>query len=123
MTSVLVHLCSFIPPGYRAHSSVLSSSCVSKVRRSGEQSLPYARARLYLGEANVLALLPEALTADVEAILADETGAVCADAATCSFDLVDDRLSWGEKLIVPSSSSLAVGPWARVPHALVRHGG
>lgn len=35
----------------------------------------------YLDEPNVLALLPEALTADVQAILADQTGRVGADAA------------------------------------------
>lgn len=35
----------------------------------------------YLGEANVGGLLTEALTADVEAVLADETGLVGADAA------------------------------------------
>ena len=33
----------------------------------------------YLNEADILALLPETLTADVEAIFADETGCVCAD--------------------------------------------
>lgn len=35
----------------------------------------------YLGESNVGGLLTEALTADVEAVLADETGRVSADAA------------------------------------------
>ena len=35
----------------------------------------------YLDEANVGGLLTEALTADVEAVLADETGRVGADAA------------------------------------------
>lgn len=35
----------------------------------------------YLGEANVCGLLAEALTADVQAILADETGLVGADTA------------------------------------------
>lgn len=35
----------------------------------------------YLDETNVGALLTEALTADVEAVLADETGLVGADAA------------------------------------------
>ena len=35
----------------------------------------------YLDETNVGALLAEALTADVEAVLADETGRVGADAA------------------------------------------
>ena len=36
---------------------------------------------MYLGEANVLGLLTEALTAQVEVVLADETGLVLADAA------------------------------------------
>jgi hypothetical protein len=35
----------------------------------------------YLDEANVSGLLTEALTADVEAVLADETGLVGADTA------------------------------------------
>lgn len=35
----------------------------------------------YLDEANVGGLLPEALTADVEAVLADQTGLVGADSA------------------------------------------
>lgn len=35
----------------------------------------------YLDETNVLALFPEALTADVKAVFADQTGFVCADAA------------------------------------------
>jgi hypothetical protein len=40
----------------------------------------------YLDESNVGALLPEALTADVQAILADETSGVGADAAVvCSY--------------------------------------
>ena len=37
--------------------------------------------RTYLDEANVGALLAEALTADVEAVLADQTSGVGADAA------------------------------------------
>lgn len=36
----------------------------------------------YLVEANVLGLLTEALTAEVEVVLADETSSVLADAAT-----------------------------------------
>ena len=34
----------------------------------------------YLDEPDILALLPKALTAEVEAVLADETGRVCTDA-------------------------------------------
>lgn len=35
----------------------------------------------YLDESNIGSLLTEALTADVQTILADETGLVCADTA------------------------------------------
>jgi hypothetical protein len=38
----------------------------------------------YLDESNIGGLLSEALTADVEAVLADETGLVGADAARIS---------------------------------------
>jgi len=54
-----------------------------------------------LDEANVLALFPEALTADVQAVLADQTGLVGADAA--------------------AAGALAEGARSRVPNALVRH--
>lgn len=40
--------------------------------------------RPYLDESNIGSLLSEALTADVEAVLADETGLVGADAAIIS---------------------------------------
>ena len=36
----------------------------------------------YLNETNILALLPEALTADAKVVFADETGLVLADTAT-----------------------------------------
>ena len=54
-----------------------------------------------LDEANVGGLLTEALTADVEAVLADETGLVGADAA--------------------AAGTLAVVARARVPDGFVRH--
>ena len=54
-----------------------------------------------LNEANVGGLLTEALTADVEAVLADETGLVGADTA--------------------ATGALAVLPRARVPDGFVRH--
>ena len=54
-----------------------------------------------LDEANVGALLTEALTADVEAVLTDQTSRVGADAAL--------------------ARALAVGPRARIPDRLVRH--
>jgi len=57
----------------------------------------------YLGEANVGGLLAEALTADVEAVLADETGAVGADTAVkvkrkCQLSVV----SWCAHFLVSS---------------------
>lgn len=54
-----------------------------------------------LDKANVGALLTEALTADVEAVLADQTSRVRADAAL--------------------ARALAVGPRAGIPDRLVRH--
>lgn len=55
-----------------------------------------------LVEANVLGLLTEALTAEVEVVLADKTSLVLADAA--------------------AARALAVASGARVPDAFVRHG-
>jgi hypothetical protein len=40
----------------------------------------------YLGEADISGLLAEALTADVEAVLADQTGGMAADAAVILFN-------------------------------------
>jgi len=54
-----------------------------------------------LVETNVLGLLTEALTAEVEVVLADQTGLVLANTA--------------------AASALAVGSGARVPDAFVRH--
>jgi len=54
-----------------------------------------------LDEANVGSLLTETLTADVEAVLADQTGGVCADTA--------------------AAGTLAVGLGTRVPDGIVRH--
>jgi len=54
-----------------------------------------------LGEANVGRLFSEALTADVQAVLADETCWVGANAAF--------------------AGALAICAWARVPDGFVRH--
>lgn len=54
-----------------------------------------------LDETNVGGLLAEALTADVKAVLADQTSRVGADAAL--------------------AGALAVGPRTRIPNRLVRH--
>jgi hypothetical protein len=64
-------------------------------------SLKRKRAKAYLDKTNILALLTEALTADVEAVLADQTGLVGADTA--------------------AACTLAVAAWARVPDCIVRH--
>jgi len=55
-----------------------------------------------LVETDVLGLLTEALTAQVEVVLSDETGLVLADTA--------------------AARALAVVSGARVPNAFVRHG-
>jgi len=55
-----------------------------------------------LNESNILTLLPEALTADIEPVLADQAGLVGADAAL--------------------ASTLAVVARARVPDCFVGHG-
>jgi len=55
-----------------------------------------------LDESNVMSPLPEALSADVETILADQTSLVGADAAR--------------------SAALAVCAWTRVPNSFVSHG-
>jgi len=101
----------------------------------------------YLDEANVGGLLTEALTADVEAVLADETGLVGADTAVktqgqqvsevCPMLLSNfvfplalpippssswTIYSWSHVgLNVPATGALAVLPRARVPDRFVRH--
>jgi hypothetical protein len=54
-----------------------------------------------LDESDVCCLFSEALTADVETVLSDETSLVSADTA--------------------GTGALAVGSWAGVPDTLVRH--
>lgn len=77
------------------------------------------RERPHLVETNILCLLAEALTAQVEAVLADETGTVGADAAATRLVLPCLLVSVGA--FVPAASALAVAARARVPNALVRH--
>jgi hypothetical protein len=82
---------------------------------------------VYLDEANVSGLLAEALTTDVEAVFADETSLVGADAAMrqiCQYMLSLQRRYYHDRSIVrllPCSGSLAVRPWTGVPDCLVGH--
>ena len=99
----------------------------------GQNSYPgRTRGKLYLDESNVRGLLSEALTADVQAILADQTSLVGANTATSQQSAPAPYLpihtspypSRGiAKVNVPGASSLAVGSWARVPDGFVRHVG
>lgn len=93
----------------------------------------------YLLETNVGGLLTEALTADVQAVLADETGLVGADTAVKKSMLAhpvlyaapslaasamipaSEILATGQIVDIPLPGALAVGAWARKPDALVRH--
>jgi hypothetical protein len=96
----------------------------------------------YLDETNVGALLAEALTADVEAVLADQTHGVSADAAVRFLSALHCRIShcpfrhgWRSVPFhisiqclryennVPLAGALAVGPRTRIPDRLVRHVG
>jgi hypothetical protein len=63
---------------------------------------------MYLGETDVAGLLAEALTADAEAVLADETGLVGADAAGIP------------SAIVPIFSILIIAPVRDCPSTSVR---
>jgi hypothetical protein len=95
----------------------------------------------YLDEANVGGLLAEALTADVEAVLADQAGRVGADAAVGGRALVSFPSSQvftptmsstleispsavfniRVGFLLPSAGALAVVARARVPDVLVSH--
>ncbi len=54
----------------------------------------------YLDEADILALLPEALSADIETVLSDQTGCVGADAAVGLSD-IGSAAGWGWKVVSP----------------------
>jgi hypothetical protein len=99
----------------------------------------------YLDEANVGRLLTEALTADVEAVLADQTGLMGADAAVKGekkYHVSPDVLSIANAVSmhrrvfstlssafrphptrenIPLAGALAVAAGARVPDGFVRH--
>ena len=64
----------------------------------------------YLDETNVGGLLAEALTADVEAVLADQTSGVGADAA-----VVESQPPFSQS---PCMSSMSVLHFAPAPHAM-----
>lgn len=80
-----------LPPHKPPASLLARSSVLCRKDRLAISSARYSDTRihsfnsnkqgLYLCESNILSLLPEALTADVQAVLADETGPMRADAA------------------------------------------
>lgn len=91
-------------------------------------------AEAHLLETNVLGLLTEALTAEVELVLADQTSLVLADTAKKSslaqvpfytiqpIAIPSSRSTGGGmREIVPAAGALAVGARAGVPDRLVRH--
>ena len=63
------------------HALVLNRRFIGAARSSATHPGPTVSQIPYLGEPDISRLLSEALTADVEAVFADETGLVCADAA------------------------------------------
>lgn len=88
----------------------------------------YCRRYSYLDKANVGRLLTEALTADVKAVLADETGLVCADSAIENhvalagiFHFFASIKPFRKYRDVPGTRALAVSSRARVPDGFVRH--
>lgn len=95
------------------------------------QSRPCYIFPAYLDETDVLASLSEALTADVQAIFADETSAMRADAAvTPSVSEYLPNPDYTKPILpcraivvicVPFASALAVVARTRVPDRLVGH--
>lgn len=95
---------SLLRPIWRVHLSVLFGSNVS-IYRSSPSYLLFGVDLIgsHLLEANVGALLTEALTADVQAVLADQTGTVGADAAV-KRDGMLARLPFSSLNKMPSSN-------------------
>lgn len=130
-------------------SSFLQSAVFDVANARGPRDSWSGRGASYLDEANVGGLLTEALAADVEAVLADETSLVGADTAVktqgrqvseiCPMNIVSASvfsrrvlqslilvweiysLSRVFGLNVPATGALAVLPRARVPDGFVRH--
>lgn len=94
----------FRPKSQFAHLPVLHTISILNI-------LPSKLELSYLGEADVVGLLAEALTADVQAVLADETSLVGADTASgmsvtmsihvLSIHVLDVRRSRHTKLLLP----------------------
>lgn len=109
---------------YRCYTSPRQPMCSTKLVLSLAPRTP----KSHLDKANVGRLLPEALAADVEAVLADETGAMGANAAVVpKYQGQSPLLSPPSKKArakdnhVPGPRPLAVLPRPRVPDGLVRH--
>jgi hypothetical protein len=82
----------YLPPPPRRGCGMFSGAVIHRKRLVSLSFLLFYRSQLsklwvssYLGESDVNGSFPKALTADVESVLADETGGMCADAAVkCS---------------------------------------
>lgn len=89
----------------------------------------------HLCESDIDGSFPKALAADIETVLADDTGVVCADAAVNNIQLALKSSSTPGKVCVkarrgrdcsgergvPLPGALAVATRARKPDVLVRH--
>ena len=77
----------------------------------------------YLDESDVGGFLTETLTADVETVLADQTGLVSADTAIVTLPSAPFSRHHQRSIIerVPLPTSLSVGAGTRVPNGVVGH--
>jgi hypothetical protein len=75
-----------------------------------------SRCRTYLDKTNILALLTEALTADVKTVFADKTLGVVADSATMISVSIASLLSFLRRLVdfVEEFGMFMVGVWDRL---------
>lgn len=71
----------------------------------------------YLGETNICALLTEALTANVQAVLADKTSLVCADTT----EVLLENIERCSTFCSPFTGTFTVCSWTAVPDRFVRH--
>jgi Zn-dependent M28 family amino/carboxypeptidase len=68
------------------------NGATSRVRKSVPR-VEFTPGAAYLDESNVGGLFTEALTADVQAVLADQTSLVCADSAVVKLSVEAQRIS------------------------------